>query len=133
VDVPTTDEARPSLVERARPVLRTAFRIATVASVTLAINVMLVLIAIPIGFAVGHTFVAVLVAETAMLTACLGTAAVLAFRSRRRDGVGVMLGWALGYVGLLGLVVAVIIAVVVVLIAVWVLVNVGWWLFGALL
>jgi hypothetical protein len=94
------------LWERARPVVRTTVHVGLAAMTTVAVNVVVLLIALPIGLLTDRLLWSVAIAEGALLMACLGTGAVLAARRRRGLGAGVVLGWIAGYVGLLAVVVA---------------------------
>jgi hypothetical protein len=62
----------------------------------------------------------------ALLVACVAAAGVLTLRSRRSLGPGLVVGWAVGYVGLISLVVAPIVAVFVIVVVAWVLLMLFW-------
>jgi hypothetical protein len=76
-----------------------------------------VLVAVPIGLAIDELFWTVAAAELALLLACLLPALVV--RARRGLGPGLLLGWAVGYLGLVGTVVALVAAAFVLLVIAW--------------
>ncbi|MBX6750351.1 MAG: hypothetical protein IRY85_11895 [Micromonosporaceae bacterium] len=96
------------------------------------VNVVLVLIAVPIGLATGQLFWTVLGTELALLAACALAAVTVAVRARRGLGPGLLLGWAVSYVGLVGVVVALLIVAIVVVAVAWlvmaILYGLGWML-----
>jgi hypothetical protein len=104
-----------------KPFLVTAFKMCATVASTLAINALLLLIAVPIGIAIGQLFWSVAVTELALLVVCGVAAIILVVRSRRSVGAGLIVGWAVGYVGLISLVVALIVAVIVIVAVAWVL------------
>jgi hypothetical protein len=90
--------APPEPANRPEPVgspggwLRVALRaLAGVAGVA-GLNVVLVLIAVPIGLATGQLFWTVLGVELALLAACVIAAVTVAVRNRRGLGPGLLLG-----------------------------------------
>jgi len=127
MSTPPALRARPTecrvlqLWDRARPVLRTSVQVGLGGAVTVAINVVALLIAVPIGIMAGELFWAIAITEGALLLGCLTAGAILAVRRRRGLGAGVVLGWVAGYVGLLAVVVALFLLAVVALIAIVVL------------
>jgi len=114
------------LWDRARPVLRTTAAVGLGGAVTVAINVVALLIALPIGIMVGRLEWAIVITEGALLLGCLAAGAILALRRRRGLGAGVVLGWVAGYVGLLAAVVALFLLAVVALVAIVVLMYLGY-------
>jgi hypothetical protein len=109
------------LWDRARPVVRTTLAVGLGGAVTVAINVVALLIAVPIGLMADELFWAIAITEGALLLACLIAGTILAVRRRRGLGAGVVLGWVAGYVGLLAVVVALFLLAVVALVAIVVL------------
>jgi hypothetical protein len=89
--------------------LSTARIVATVA-VTVAVNPMALAIAIPIGIHNDDLFTSIAVTEGGLLAICLVVAVVLAARARVGQSASVLVGWAAAYLGLIGVVVAVIVA-----------------------
>lgn len=85
-------------------------------AVTVAINVMALLIALPIGILTGDLVWSIAITEGALLLACLTAGGILAVRQRRGLGAGVVLGWVAGYVGLLAVVVALLLLAVIALV-----------------
>jgi hypothetical protein len=128
---PTVSGLR-QIAARSRPLLVTAFKVCVGVASTLAVNALLLLIAIPVGIAIGQLFWSVAITELALLVACIVAAAIFAVRSRRSVGAGLVVGWVVGYVGLIGLVVALIVAAVVIVAVAWVLLMV-FWAFAAIL
>ena len=106
------------LWDRAQPVLRTTAAVGLGGAVTVAINVVALLIAVPIGIMVGQLVWAIVITEGALLLACLTAGGILALRRRRGLGAGVVLGWVAGYVGLLAAVVALFLLATVALVAI---------------
>jgi len=102
-------------------VVRTTLAVGLGGAVTVAINVVALLIAVPIGLMANELFWASAIAEGALLLACLIAGTILAVRRRRGLGAGVVLGWVAGYVGLLAVVVALFLLAVVALVAIVVL------------
>lgn len=98
---------------------KTALRLVLGILAVVGVNIVLVLVAVPIGLAIGQLFWSVVAAEAVLLAACLVGAATVAVRGRRGLGPGLVLGWAVGYLGLIGAVVALIIAAVVVVALAW--------------
>jgi len=117
---PRSDRAL-QLWDRARPVVRTTLAVGLGGAVTVAINVVALLIAVPIGLMENELFWAIAITEGALLLACLIAGTILAVRRRRGLGAGVVLGWVAGYVGLLAVVVALFLLAVVALVAIVVL------------
>jgi ABC-type Mn2+/Zn2+ transport system permease subunit len=109
-----------------RPFLVTAFKVGATVASTLAINALLLLIAVPIGIAIGQLFWSVAITELALLVVCGVAAVILAVQSRRSVGAGLIVGWAVGYVGLISLVVALIVAVIVIVALAWVVLMLIW-------
>jgi hypothetical protein len=101
--------------------LRTLVRAGVGFGVALAVNVVVLFIAIPIGLYVGELFWAVVLGEAALLVGCLLAAGVAALRARRGLGLGLLVGWAAGYVGLVVTVALIAIAVIVIAAVLWVL------------
>jgi len=81
------------LWDRARPVVRTTLAVGLGGAVTVAINVVSLLIAVPIGLMADELFWAIAITEGALLLACLIAGTTLAVRRRRGLGAGVVLGW----------------------------------------
>jgi hypothetical protein len=118
------------LVARAKPIAVVAFKVGLTATITIAVNLLVLLIAIPIGIMTDEVILAVVVAEGALLAVCLVAASVLFFRARRGEGAGLVIGWAIGYVGLITAIVALVVAAVVILVVAWVAVTLLWLILG---
>ena len=111
---------------RARPVLRTAVAVGLGGAVTVAINIVALLIAVPVGIMAGELVWSIAITEGALLVGCLVAGAILAVRRRRGLGAGVVLGWVAGYVGLLAIVVALFLLAVVAMVALVALMFIGY-------
>jgi len=127
---PASDTGLGRFVARAKPIAIVAFKVGLTATITVAVNLLVLLIAIPIGIAADEVFLAVAIAEGALLALCLVAAAVLFFRARRGESAGLVIGWAVGYVGLITAIVALLVAAVVILVVGWVAMSLLWLLLG---
>jgi hypothetical protein len=92
----------------------------------IGVNILVVLIAVPIGLAIDELFWSIAAAELALLLACLVAAVVV--RARRGLGPGLVLGWAIGYLGLVGTVVALAVAAFVVFALLWLALSFFSWI-----
>lgn len=107
-------------------------RVGLGAVIVLAVNVLVIALAVPIGLYLDRLFEAIAVGEGLLFVTCVLAAVTLAVRRRRGLGMGLFVGWAAGYLGLLALVVAFFVAVIVVAVALlvlWILV----WALGSLI
>jgi hypothetical protein len=95
----------------------------------LGANVVVLAVAIPLGAYLNRPFETVGLAEAALLVACVVAAITVAVRKRRGLGLGLVVGCATGYVGLVVAVAALIALVVAVVVVGFVLYMLGW-LFG---
>ena len=106
--------------------LRTAVAVGLGGAVTVAINIVALLIAVPVGIMAGELVWSIAITEGALLVGCLVAGAILAVRRRRGLGAGVVLGWVAGYVGLLAIVVALFLLAVVAMVALVALMFIGY-------
>jgi hypothetical protein len=104
-------------------------RVASGIGLVLVVNVVVLAIAIPLGVYLHRLVETVGLAEAGLLVACLVAAVTATVRRRRGLGLGLLAGWATGYVGLIIAIVTFVVAVVVIAIVIFVL----WWLFLLLL
>jgi hypothetical protein len=114
------------------PLVARLGRVGLGAVVVLAVNALVIAVAVPVGLYLDRLFEALAVGEGVLLVTCVVAAVTLAVRRRRGLGMGLFVGWAAGYLGLLALVVAFFVAVIVVaigLLVAWVLV----WVVGGLI
>jgi hypothetical protein len=109
---------QPAGVDRAVSWGRVGVRVVTGVLGVVGVNIILVLVAVPVGLVIGQLFWSVAAVEAALLLACLVGAATLVVRGRRGLGPGLILGWVVGYLGLLGAVVALFLAALVVIVLV---------------
>ena len=107
-------------------------RVGLGAVVVLAVNVLVIGVALPVGLYLHRPFEALAVGEGVLLLTCVVAAVTLAVRRRRGLGMGLFVGWAAGYLGLLALVLALFVAVVLIGIACLVL-RMLLWVVGGLL